>query len=774
MFSPLSSRVSSKVQVEITFENPVVFAGQSVNAVITFKNTNEPTSNDEQANGSKLASPGSTNRTRINRAMSARVSSAPRTGSIESPLSPVSPRNHDLPALVIPSSSTESSSGSSVQSPAGMGTIPVIKSVDTTYAGEEESPTTPTWESRLSMHLANSFRDMYWSSNASTPDFTNDATPNTSLLSPYRSTNSGNGSRWGVHQPTRSGTNVFQSQRAAQTQSLLMGYVQTQGYFVVDEDIIEKEQFSHVRTQGVVVGPNGGIGYKSQNNSGLLQGLASGLGSLLQIRDGDGNSSSEGLSRRLSFGRNSARPSLGRSNSRLVNNNSKNDAIPIFSTPQSLLFVDLKLAPGESKSFTYSLQLPKELPPSCRAKSIRIHYNLVIGIQKLDSRGRPQPRTTLVPFRVFPYVDVDGSQFEHNLLAPIVLQKDEATVAQISSDKRFSLEKVFKRSEPTKVESSEEEKKMEDFIKDLLDGKQQLLTQEQDSLESKFNSFSQDNIEYLCRFQDTISGGKPLRTRFDIGRSRKRIATVILSKPIYRVGENIVLIVDYSQAALKCFHITASLETEESISKELLKKTSMQDEIFEITRRVYSQSTMSSYSLNRSTFEFTIPATATPQFSTSSITLKWTLKLDFITSPSDFDSPVPMSATVSDDPETVSASYSRPTINSNNSSNNNTLLSNNSDTSLPRRDRRASSYRHRSISSLSSSSSLNKLVDYPEDPRSPLTVLHVSEQGMVNGTKETIACESFHCKIPICVMPTNQDIGALLEHTVSATRLLNM
>ena len=879
MIQPSHSRLLSTVQVEITFENPVVFAGQTLNAIITFKNPNEPAPvplgtsthshhnlNESQTtpyhdnNAHEFSSAGKqsslpiednklspvsgmANRTRPARAMSARQTSPFLTAAIPDDSSNLSPpldstipspiaSNSNLPSLV-----THSENSSSITNLPDSSSLTIAEDTSSVSEGGSSpiSPESATngfggWEisgRRLSSQLANSFRELYWS-NSSTPEispsipkrppshsplvplneqYTSDDVSNSQDNSLYQ-----NGpaiSRWGSggnrlikHQLTRSGSTYVQPQRSQNTQGLLMGYAQLQGYFVVDDELIDAQKFSHVKTQGVVVRPSGGIGYSSQNGTGLLQGLASGLGSLLQIRDSDTNSSSEGLYRNITFGRSGS--GLGRSNSRRLGSSAdaKNDAIPIFSTPQSLLFVDLKVGPGESRSYRYQIQLPKSLPPSCRTKSIRIHYNLVVGIQKLDSRGRPQPKTTFVSFRVFPHVDKYGQQYTHDLQMPIVLQKDVATVVQLPSERYMSLEKALSYT-PSKTSKSltdsplteDDKPSFESYLEGLLlgdeDTKNKLLSQQDPSAKPRRLSTPQDNIEFFSRYQQSLNAQRVLKSRFDIGRSGKRIATLILSKPVYRVGDDIVFVVDYSSAALKCFHITASLETEEAISSDVLKQFKDQQlenphaplpsiDTSSMTRRVYSQSTMSTYSLSRSTFEFTIPATATPQFSTSAIALKWILKLDFITSPAlpdEDEISASQPKKVAEDLETVTAvapqalqpsqleNASRRAQNNNNSTN----PSEDQEGDTHRRNRQSNHSRHRSQSSFS-----RLEVEFPYDSRSPLQVLHFNDQALIAGTKETLACESFNCKIPLTVMPTNQDIGALLEHSVSATRILNM
>lgn len=83
----------------------------------------------------------------------------------------------------------------------------------------------------------------------------------------------------------RSNSGLAPDYGKAVPQSLLMGYAQVQGYYVLEDELIDVSEFDHVKTQGVVVGSSGNIGYGSSQGSGLLSGLASGLGSLFQLRE---------------------------------------------------------------------------------------------------------------------------------------------------------------------------------------------------------------------------------------------------------------------------------------------------------------------------------------------------------------------------------------------------------------------------------------------------------------------------------------------------------
>jgi hypothetical protein len=81
-------------------------------------------------------------------------------------------------------------------------------------------------------------------------------------------------------------------------------------------------------------------------------------------------------------------------------------SVPVYSTPPSILFVDLRLEPGETRTYTYSLLLPDVLPPSHRGRLARFSYKLVVGIQRGSITTRTQ--NFQVPFRLFNRVEGGG------------------------------------------------------------------------------------------------------------------------------------------------------------------------------------------------------------------------------------------------------------------------------------------------------------------------------------------------------------------------------
>ncbi|RMC16551.1 hypothetical protein DUI87_06488 [Hirundo rustica rustica] len=79
----------------------------------------------------------------------------------------------------------------------------------------------------------------------------------------------------------------------------------------------------------------------------------------------------------------------------------------ILSTPPKILFCDLRLDPGESKSYSYCETLPVDGPPSFRGQSVKYVYKLTIGCQRVNS----PIKLLRVPFRVLVLHGLKDYQF---------------------------------------------------------------------------------------------------------------------------------------------------------------------------------------------------------------------------------------------------------------------------------------------------------------------------------------------------------------------------
>jgi hypothetical protein len=191
-----------------------------------------------------------------------------------------------------------------------------------------------------------------------------------------------------MHQ--RRGSHLAPPVRQSRPESIMMGYAQIMGSFTLDGSLINQAPFEEVKRKGVVGGQGGGgvVGVeRKKRESGLFGAL--GWGNLGESLGGLIGSSEP-------------------SSMRDMNKIASMKTVPLISTPQSILFVDLNLAPGESRSYTYSFTIPRGLPPSHKGKSMKVSYHLTIGTQRAGSTQDQQVKQVEVPFRVFGSVNSES------------------------------------------------------------------------------------------------------------------------------------------------------------------------------------------------------------------------------------------------------------------------------------------------------------------------------------------------------------------------------
>nr|CAB3265550.1 retrograde Golgi transport protein RGP1 homolog [Phallusia mammillata] len=68
----------------------------------------------------------------------------------------------------------------------------------------------------------------------------------------------------------------------------------------------------------------------------------------------------------------------------------------VLQTPVKILFCDLKLEPGESRSYHFTEVIPSDTPPTYRGSSCKYSYKLTIGTQRVSS----PIKLLRIPFRV--------------------------------------------------------------------------------------------------------------------------------------------------------------------------------------------------------------------------------------------------------------------------------------------------------------------------------------------------------------------------------------
>ncbi|OAP55728.1 hypothetical protein AYL99_09880 [Fonsecaea erecta] len=396
-----------------------------------------------------------------------------------------------------------------------------------------------------------------------------------------------------------------------QAVNLLMGYAQLSATFTLDASLIDQSHFEEVKSKGFLGGQAGGgvVGVKKPRpNSGFLGSFnLNALGGSLNSLMGGENMSSVKEMHAVTNAR----------------------AIPILSTPQSLLFVDMHLEPGEEQTYSYTYPLPRGLPSSHRGKAIKIAYNLTVGVQGVPgSRDVHTVRQVTVPIRVFPGVSHDGEIYGHDLMQPHVILRDLARTKSISTpqDQEEAATPTTQSAETSSLEFLQ-------FVDTLLDHNRRRQSSS-GTMEAFLNTQDTGSrgkalqaIDRAILFSNSLSDGESSPNRFEISRNGSRVAVIVIDRPLHRLGETVTAVIDFSDGQVPCASLKSTLETSEKVAPSLAVRSV--HTINRITRKIYAARAENILFARRATFAPSIPASATPTFVTSGVNLDWSLRFEF-------------------------------------------------------------------------------------------------------------------------------------------------
>lgn len=418
------------------------------------------------------------------------------------------------------------------------------------------------------------------------------------------------------------------------SEALMMGYAQVQGSFTLDGSLVNLGPFEQVKRKAVVGGHGGGvIGVETpKRDSGMLRGfgwgsITSSIGELL------GGSELSTIKE--------------------MRTTASSKSIPLLSTPQSILFVDLQLAPGESRSYEYTFRLPKGLPPTHRGKAMKISYSLVIGTQRPGGAREQQVKSVDVPFRVLGSVNGYGEILGHDLMSPYIILRDQAKVTTVDSNAPRQHQKKISQVFPPLPFASHSAAPPTSTKNSFFSYVDELLAKPQDgpagallsptamtpSRRQSTYSMMEDPTASVTTAKEAIDwailranisahGQQSATNRFEIARNGRHVGVVMLGRPAYRLGEQITLAVDFTGAEVPCYAVHAALETSERVDAGLALRS--EASVHRVTRKVvvaHSEATLYS---RRMVFCPTIPANGTPEFVTSGVSLDWKVRLEFV------------------------------------------------------------------------------------------------------------------------------------------------
>ncbi|RZF33861.1 hypothetical protein LSTR_LSTR009885 [Laodelphax striatellus] len=187
----------------------------------------------------------------------------------------------------------------------------------------------------------------------------------------------------------------------------------------------------------------------------------------------------------------------------------------VLSTKPKILFCDLRLSPGESKTYLYTEVLPNHSPPSYRGQLVKYSYKITVGTQRVNC----PIKQLRVPLRV---LVISGT--------PEIVTSEESVDLSPSNP----------------------------FIEDTSE---------------RCGSAPHQNaaIELM---QNITARRSP--NVYNITHTNGKVARFCLFKQAYKLGEDIVGTFDFEGAAVRCVQFTVTLQCEEIIS-DALKAFAKQD-----------------------------------------------------------------------------------------------------------------------------------------------------------------------------------------------------
>ncbi|EGC31713.1 hypothetical protein DICPUDRAFT_82408 [Dictyostelium purpureum] len=271
---------------------------------------------------------------------------------------------------------------------------------------------------------------------------------------------------------------------------------------------------------------------------------------------------------------------------------------PIFTSPTTFLASDLYIPPGQTKSYIYYLTLPSPLPPSFKGTSLKYSYFLSIAAQVFTHPAQ----ILTVPIRILtPASALRPIKYKSNMTFDFEEGSAETTEEYNSSSSSKNNDKQWPVS-PFK--------KSQYFP----------LPYPQNLSQYDSNNTKKSVIDILNKHSSPVS--------IVISKGQEKIATFSICKTAFSLGDSVHGTFDFSIATIPCYKILIKLECEETVDSKYLQSTRGSNKPI---RKLYGELHEFTTNLKQTHFLFHIPVEANQEFSTKYVSVKWSLRFEFIT-----------------------------------------------------------------------------------------------------------------------------------------------
>ncbi|KAG9310308.1 Rgp1-domain-containing protein [Chiua virens] len=317
----------------------------------------------------------------------------------------------------------------------------------------------------------------------------------------------------------------------------------------------------------------------------------------------------------------------------LINRGTEEDVdpdapLPTFDVQPAMLAVDLTLAPGESRTYTYTVSLPDNLPPTFRGRALKFSYELVIGTCRASASAMRSSsslgptgansisRVMKVPIRVYNHVAVGRVPKPYDLLWPV--RKRMLSVGTAPKVVDGVSKGVTESMTQSVYGASRSLDDLQNYGRRLLatdtNGVDTRVSIDASSVHTDFERERDNDVGALtgCREAVEILTRNPKKVSYDVNKDGVKVAVLTFTKSAYRLGETVLGVVELNdrQGRSRVLSLSAMLESQETLPAQIASAGNLRH-----MRRVHAEHHASLVSsVLRTTFSLDIPSDASPAF----------------------------------------------------------------------------------------------------------------------------------------------------------------
>lgn len=232
-----------------------------------------------------------------------------------------------------------------------------------------------------------------------------------------------------------------------------------------------------------------------------------------------------------------------------------------------------------------------------------------------------------------------GDILGHDLMSPYIILRDQARTASVDAAAGSAVILAAKKGAANKP-AQDPFAEFLTYIDNLLERPRQNSTMgllsptdtiagRSSIAEEHHPQSMKESIDMAILRSNLTGAANQSANRFEIARSGRRVAVIMLARPAYRLGETMSAVIDFTDSHIPCYSVHISLETAEKVDAAIALRSNAS--IYRVTKKAHASFAANALFAQKLAFSPTIPPNATPEFITSGVSLEWKLRIEFIT-----------------------------------------------------------------------------------------------------------------------------------------------